>query len=109
MLQWAREQDPPCEWDGRTFLAAHHSPNSNAETRLAVRASSRVPNGRAVQVEPMTPVLNAPGTKLLKLKYDDLLSGFAINVNLCRYTTEYIMDFEPDGQTFNFGVGWWMT
>ena len=35
----------------------------------------------------MTPVLKAPGTKLLKLKYDKLLSNVAFTFNLRRYTT----------------------
>jgi len=34
----------------------------------------------------MNPTLNAPGTKLLKLKYDKLLPSFAFNVNLRRYS-----------------------
>jgi hypothetical protein len=42
--------------------------------------------GRAVQVEPINTVLNAPGTKRLKLKHDKLLSSFAFNINLRRYT-----------------------
>jgi len=38
-----------------------------------------------VPVEPMKPTLKAPGTKLLKLKYDTPPSYFAFNLNLCRY------------------------
>jgi len=34
----------------------------------------------------LTPVLKAPGTKRLKLKYDKLLSSFAFNFNLRRYS-----------------------
>ena len=34
----------------------------------------------------MKPVLKAPGTKRLKLKYDKLHSNVAFNFNLCRYT-----------------------
>ena len=44
--------------------------------------------GRAVQVEPIKPRLEAPGTKRLILKCDDLLSSFAFKFNLCRYTQE---------------------
>jgi len=33
--------------------------------------------GEAVQVDPMKPTLKAPGTKRLKLKYDELVSCFA--------------------------------
>jgi len=39
---------------------------------------------RAVQVEPMKPMLKAPG-KRLKLTYDKLLSSFAFKFNLRRY------------------------
>jgi len=42
--------------------------------------------GRAVQVDPIKPVLKAPGTKLSKLKYDQLLSSFAFKFNLRRYS-----------------------
>jgi len=34
----------------------------------------------------MKPMLKAPGTKRLKLKYDELLPSFAIKFNLRRYT-----------------------
>jgi hypothetical protein len=42
--------------------------------------------GKAVQVKPMKPVLNAPGSTLLKLEYDGPLSNCASNFNLCRYS-----------------------
>ena len=42
--------------------------------------------GRAVQVDPIKPALKAPGTKRLKLKYDELLSNLAFKFNLRRYT-----------------------
>ena len=42
--------------------------------------------GRAVQVEPMKRSLTAPGTERLILKYDDLLSNCAFNIDLRRYT-----------------------
>ena len=41
--------------------------------------------GRAVQVDPIKPILKPPGTKRLKLEYDGLLSNFAFNSNLRRY------------------------
>ena len=41
-----------------------------------------------MQVDPIKPILKAPGTKHLKLEYDHLLSSFAFNFNLCRYTLE---------------------
>ena len=37
-------------------------------------------------MDPIKPQLKAPGTKRLKLKYDELLSSFAFNFNLRRYT-----------------------
>ncbi len=45
-------------------------------------------HGRAVQVEPMKPMLKAPGTKRLKLKYDGPLSFCALKMNLRRYNTD---------------------
>jgi hypothetical protein len=42
--------------------------------------------GRAVQVEPMQPVLQAPGPTLLKLGYDCPLSNLAFQSILRRYT-----------------------
>jgi hypothetical protein len=41
-----------------------------------------------VQVEPMKPVLKAPGTKRLKLTYDGLFSNVAFNINLRRYAED---------------------
>jgi hypothetical protein len=38
-----------------------------------------------VQFEPIKPVLKAPGTKRLILKWDKLLSNVAFTVNLRRY------------------------
>ena len=46
-----------------------------AEARTAaVLAVKTAAQGRAMQVDPMTPTLKAPGTKRLKLKYVKLLS-----------------------------------
>jgi len=36
----------------------------------------------------------------LKPKYHNLHSSFAFNFNLRRYTTEYIIDFDIDGDTW---------
>jgi len=41
----------------------------------------------AVQVDPINPVLKAPGTESLKPRYDELLSNFAFKFNLRHYTT----------------------
>jgi len=38
-----------------------------------------------VQVDPVKPTLKAPGTKRLKLKYDELLSNFVLKFSLRRY------------------------
>jgi hypothetical protein len=43
-------------------------------------------HGRAVQVDPVKPQLKAPGTNLLTLEYDELLSTFAVKFILRRYT-----------------------
>ena len=42
--------------------------------------------GKAVQIEPTKPMLKASGSKRLKPKSDELLSSFAFNFNLRRYT-----------------------
>ena len=42
--------------------------------------------GKAVQVDPITPTLKAPGINLLKLKYDKPLSKFDFKFNLRRYS-----------------------
>ena len=44
-------------------------------------------HGMVVQVDPIKPTLKAPGTYRLKLKYDKLLSIFAFNFSLRRFTT----------------------
>jgi (p)ppGpp synthase/HD superfamily hydrolase len=43
-----------------------------------------------VQVDPIKPTLKAPGTKRFKLEYVELLSSFAFNVKLRRYTKEEV-------------------
>jgi len=42
-----------------------------------------------VQVDPIKLTLKAPVTKRLKLKSDGMLSSFALNFNLRRYTKDY--------------------
>ena len=42
--------------------------------------------GKAVQVDPIKPVLKPPGTWRLKLKYDKLPSFFAFNIKLRRFS-----------------------
>jgi hypothetical protein len=45
-----------------------------------------------MQVDPIQPVLKPLGTKRLKLKYHKLLSNFAFNFNVCRYTGARVRD-----------------
>jgi len=47
----------------------------------------RVRLGGAVQVVLIKPKLKAPGIKLLKVRFDEVLSSFAFNFNLCRYAS----------------------
>jgi len=44
-----------------------------------------------VQVDPIKPMLKAPGMERLKLKYDVMLSSFAFNSNLRRYSMDDII------------------
>jgi hypothetical protein len=53
--------------------------------RVPVPGAAR---GRAVQVEPMNSMLKVLGIIRLKLQHDELLSNFAFNFNLSRYTGE---------------------
>ena len=52
-------------------------------------AQEEAPRGRAVQVDPIKPVLKPPGTNCLNLKRDVLLSSFAFYFNLRRYRVEH--------------------
>jgi hypothetical protein len=44
-------------------------------------------HGKAVQVDPIKPTLKARGTKRLKPQQDEVLSSFAFNLSLRRYST----------------------
>jgi hypothetical protein len=44
------------------------------------------PKGKVVQVDPIKPTLEPPGTKRVETKTDILVSNFAIKFNLRRYT-----------------------
>jgi len=50
-----------------------------------------------VQVVPIQPQSKPPGTKGLKLKFDDLLYNFAFKFNLHRYTKEVVLAPTPLG------------
>jgi len=54
--------------------------------RYIVVRASKAELGMAVQVDPLIPMLKAPGTKRLKLNYDEPLSNFAFEFNLRRYS-----------------------
>ena len=55
----------------------------NREARGRFLRSDR--HGKAVQVDPMNPILKGPGVKRLKVKSDQLLSEFAFNFSFRRY------------------------
>ena len=48
----------------------------------------------------MKPTLKAPGTKLLKLKFDQPLSSFAFKFNLRRYTEVLSVHFGASAECF---------
>ena len=49
---------------------------------LAVGRRAAAARGGAVQVDPMRPTLKPPGTKRLKLKYDEILLQFCFQFQL---------------------------
>jgi hypothetical protein len=57
-----------------------------------------------VQVEPMKPVLTAPGIKRLKFKYDWPLSIFAFNFNMRCYI-EHFSDETAAHVSMDVGLG----
>ena len=59
----------------------------------------------AVQVEPMKPVMKAPGTKRLKLKYVTLLSNSAFDFNLRCYPPGKVMVDYTDQPSFAMVCG----
>ena len=50
--------------------------------------------GRAVQVDPIIPMLKAPESKRLNLKHVQLLSNVAVIFNLHRYTKAFAEELE---------------
>jgi hypothetical protein len=56
----------------------------------------RQDQGRAVQVDPIKPILKPPGTKRLKLECDILLLNYAFKFNLRGYMKEARKNFELD-------------
>jgi hypothetical protein len=69
----------------RPTLASGRASVSEAQRRGEAHDVVAARQGRAVQVEPMKPVLKAPGSTHSKLRYDGPLSNFALNFNLRRY------------------------
>ena len=69
---------------GRPERGARHRAGQLARRRR--RRRPRTGLGRAVQVDPIKPMLKPPGTKRLKLNCDVLLSTSAFKINLRRYT-----------------------
>jgi len=51
-----------------------------------------------VQVDPVKPTLNAPGSKCLKLDHEKLLSNFAFNFNLRRYVQHRLLLHTAQGE-----------
>jgi len=58
-----------------------------------------------MQVDPMIPNLKPPGTKRLKLNYNNLLSSFAFNPNLRRYMEGEAMRGADGGEASTGIVG----
>ena len=58
-----------------------------------------------MQVDPIKPKLNAPGTKHLKLKCDELLSNFAFKFSLRRYIMrQYLAALEAGLTLVNYSA-----
>jgi len=71
-----------------TMSIKPYSAAGGAQRAAAAHEPAKVkPRGKAVQVEPMKPVLKLLGTKILIPKCGELLSrlSFAFNLNLRRY------------------------
>ena len=79
---------PQREWNNKEviFLDRHKVSCPNGKALSEWKAGTYRGRGRAVQVDPITPTLKAPGPKRLKLIYDGALSNFAFKFNLRRFT-----------------------
>jgi hypothetical protein len=62
------------------------TPPDSPGADLTLASIAATVQGRAVQVDPMKLTLKLPGTKRLKLEFDELLSSFAFKFNLRRYS-----------------------
>jgi hypothetical protein len=65
--------------------ALTHGRRRRAHRGPPIRGRAQDP-GKPLQVEPMKPTLKAPGTKRLNLKNVEVVSSFASNFHLRRYT-----------------------
>ena len=80
-----------------------------AHLRRHDRAEPPARRGRALQLDPIKPTLNASGAKPLRLKYDKLLSRFAFNFNLRRYTADPLsmaLEFKKRGAARRLNNQW---
>jgi hypothetical protein len=75
------QYDEPLSNFADNFRLRRYNPLSDR-----VQAETCIALGRALQVEPMKPMLKAPGTKRSKLKHDEPPAKFAFNSNLRRYS-----------------------
>ena len=80
-----------CDADSGECVAVS-SLESPGDFSMYLRDASHAmfPFGRAVQVDPIKHKLKAPGTNLLTLEYDDLLSTLAFTFNLRHHTSATI-------------------
>ena len=74
------------EEEDRLAAVAQAHEEEAAAAEAAVRDVEALKHGGAVPLDPIKPVLIAPGTKRLKLYYDEPLSNFDLDFNLRRYS-----------------------
>jgi hypothetical protein len=81
-------KDKSCSISVRVrFLNDPSARRRRANTRRRIVQHGCDQHGRVAQVDPMKFTLNPPRSKRLKPKYDELLSNFALDFNLRRYST----------------------
>ena len=59
-----------------------------------------------MQADPIKPTLKPPGTKLLRLKYEKVVSNLAFNFNLRRYSKAVAAPPPPPPVVTVVKVGW---
>jgi hypothetical protein len=74
----------------RVLKLQYDEPFSNFAFEFNLRRCSTGARGRTVQVDPIKPKLELPGTKRLKLKCEEPLSKFGFKFNVRRYTVERV-------------------